>query len=246
MAQKFYVASCMFTELEPALSRTVQAYVRECFNLPIIRCCVANYRVADCDNRVPDWYREEWRAIKHYEKFPAGSTLVSICHNCSAIYEEQHPEIQRESIWELILSDEDFKYPNHGGEAITIQDCWRAKENSAEQAAVRELLRRMNFEVVELPENHEQTKFCGYTLYQPQPARNPALAPKRFRDGAQGLFQPHTDEQKRQLMREHCSQITTEKVAAYCHYCLRGLKLGNAKAFHLAELLFQTGKNIPA
>ena len=135
MAQKFYVASCMFTELEPALSRTVQAYVRECFNLPIIRCCVANYRVADCDNRVPDWYREEWRAIKHYEKFPAGSTLVSICHNCSAIYEEQHPEIQRESIWELILSDEDFKYPNHGGEAIT------SKPNSAATRCISRNLR---------------------------------------------------------------------------------------------------------
>ena len=241
MSKKFFVASCVFTEDNPALSRKVQSYVRERFNLPIIRCCVDKYKVAEFEARMPEDYREEWRAIKHFEKFPAGSTLVSICHNCSAIFEERHPEFFRESIWELILSDEKFSYPNHHGEAITIQDCWRSKENRAEQEAVREILRRMNFEVVEPEENHERTKFCGYSLYQPQPPRNPALAPKRFLHGAQGLFREHTAAQKKFLMQEHCAQIRTEKVAAYCHYCLRGLKLGGAKAFHLAELLFEEG-----
>lgn len=161
--------------------------------------------------------------------------------NCSAIFEERHPEIQRKSFWELILEDKNFQYPNHHGEAITIQDCWRSKENFVEQEAVRELLRRMNFKVVELPENHEETKFCGVSLYQPQPPRNPKLAPRRFLYGAQGLFQEHTPEQKKLLMEEHCAQIRTEKVVAYCHYCVRGLKLGGSQVFHLAELLF--GKN---
>ena len=76
------------------------------------------------------------------------------------------------------------------GESITVPDCWRSKENRAEQNAVRSSLRRMNVEIVELQENHERTKFCGYSLYQPQPVRNAKLAPKRFVDGAQGLFQP--------------------------------------------------------
>jgi len=39
------------------------------------------------------------------------------------------------------LADKSFKYRDFGGEAITIQDCWRQKENFAEQEAVRELLR---------------------------------------------------------------------------------------------------------
>ena len=119
-----------------------------------------------------------------------------------------------------------------------MQDCWRQKENRAEQNAVREILRRMNFEIVELEENFERTKFCGYSLYQPQPARNPKLAPKRFLENAVGLFQEHTQEEKEKLMREYCSQISNEKVVAYCHYCVRGLKLGGKKTLHLAELLF--------
>lgn len=97
----------------------------------------------------------------------------------------------------------------------------------------------MNFEIVELPENNAETKFCGVSLYQPQPPRNPKLAPRRFLHGAQGLFQEHTPEQKKLLMEKHCAQISTEKVVAYCHYCIRGLKFGGANAFHLAELLFE-------
>lgn len=241
MNRRFYVASCVFTEEYPALSCQVQNYVRERFNVPIIRCCVDKYKVTEFEERMPEDYRAQWCSIKHFEKYPAGSTMISICHNCSAIFEERHPEIQRKSFWELILEDKNFQYPNHHGEAITIQDCWRSKENFVEQEAVRELLRHMNFKVVELPENHEETKFCGVSLYQPQPPRNPKLAPRRFLHGAQGLFQEHTPEQKKLLMEEHCAQIRTEKVVAYCHYCVRGLKLGGSQVFHLAELLF--GKN---
>lgn len=239
MNQKIYVASCVFTEEYPELSRKVQEYVRAAFGLPIIRCCVASYKVGEFENRMPDWYREEWRALPHYEKFPAGSTMVSLCHNCSAIFEERHPEIQRQSLWELILEDKNFRYPDYGGEKISVQDCWRQKENRAEQEAVRELLRRMNFQIVELEENFERTKFCGYSLYQPQPPRNPKLAPKRFLYGAQGLFQEHSQEEKLRLMRKHCAKIPTEKVAAYCHYCVRGLNLGGKIGLHLARLLFE-------
>ena len=116
---------------------------------------------------------------------------------------------------------------------MTVQDCWRSKENRAEQDAVRELMRHMNIDIVELAENHERTKFCGYSLYQPQPPRNPKLAPKRFLEGAKGLFQEHTKEEKKRLMEEYCRQISTEKAIAYCHYCIRGLNLGGKQGIHL-------------
>ena len=57
-------------------------------------------------------------------------------------------------------------------------------------------------------------------------------------EGAEGLFKEHTQEEKEILMREYCGQITTDKILAYCHCCVRGLKLGGAKTMHLAEILF--------
>ena len=56
--------------------------------------------------------------------------MVSICHNCSAIFEERHPEINSQSIWELILEDENFNYPNYHGEKITVQDQPQPPRNS--------------------------------------------------------------------------------------------------------------------
>ena len=125
MKQKFYVASCVFTEEYPAFSPKIQNYIAEKFQLPIIRCCVANYKVEEFENRMPENYRADWQKIEHYRKFPAGSTMVSLCHNCAAIFEERPPEILRQSLWELILEDKNFNYPNYGGEKITVQDCWR-------------------------------------------------------------------------------------------------------------------------
>ena len=113
-----------------------------------------------------------------------------------------------------------------------------AERNLAEQNAVREILRRMNIEIVEIDENFARTKFCGYSLYQPQPSRNPKLAPKRFLEDAKGLFIEHTAEEKRALMQAHCSKSSTDKVIAYCHYCVRGLRLGGKTTFHLAQILF--------
>ena len=234
----FYVASCVFTEGEPALSRKIQQYVQERFAIPSIRCCTPVYKVREFEERMPDWYRQEWQAVEHFRKYPAGSTMVYICHNCAAIFEEQYPEIHRLSVWELILQDEQFVYPDYHGEKMAVQDCWRSRENHAEQKVVRELMRRMHIEPVELAENHGQTRFCGYSLVQPQPVRNPRLAPRRFRDHAAGLFEEHTAEEKKRLMEEYCAAIPTERVAAYCHYCIRGLKLGGKQGLHLAQLLF--------
>ena len=195
MSKTFYIASCVFTEE--------------------IRCCVDKYKVEEFEQRMPEWYRPQWQSITHFQKFPRGATMVSLCHNCAAIFEERHPEIKCLSLWELILSDEQFQYPDLGGEPITVQDCWRSKENRAEQDAVRSILRRMN-------------------------ARNAKLAPKRFVEGAKGLFEPHSDDEKRRLMVEYCRQIKTPRVVCYCHYCLRGLKLGGADGHHLAQMLFDS------
>ena len=65
------------------------------------------------------------------------------------------------------------------------------------------------------------------------------LSPKRFVENAKGFFEEHTQEEKEILMKNYCEKIQTEKVIAYCHYCVRGLWLGGEKTFYLAELLFR-------
>lgn len=103
--------------------------------------------------------RSSWESLPDSADFTTGDTVYSICHNCSAILEETKPEVNIKSVWELILEDRDFPFPDYRGQTVSIQDCWRPRNNDAEQAAARKLLEKMNFDVRELPQNHEDTDF---------------------------------------------------------------------------------------
>lgn len=240
--EKFYIAGCVFTRDYPELSKKIQKYIKNRYGYQIIRCCVPQYKVLEFENAMQGKDADQWKLITHYKEFKDGDIMISICHNCSAIFEEQKPRIKRMSIWELILRDDDFKFPDYQQEQVTIQDCWRSKENYEEQEAVRQLMQKMNINIVEIEGNHDKTSFCGISLYQKQPLRNAKLAPRRFVEKAEGKFIPHADEEKKDLMQKYCSQFTTNKIIAYCHYCVAGLQAGGVGGIHLAELLFEPEK----
>ncbi|QAT51178.1 hypothetical protein EQM14_00110 [Caproiciproducens sp. NJN-50] len=233
-----YVASCVFTREKPELSEKIQEYLERRFHMEIIRCCVPNYKLEEFTAQMPEWLRPRWRATPDFQNFSEGDTMVYVCHNCAAIFQETMPQVKRLSLWELILQDEEFPFPDYSHEKMTVQDCWRSRDNLAEQKAVRALLRKMNVEIVEQEENYEKTQFCGVSLYAPSPARNLKLAPKRFVMDAKGKFIPLPEEEQNRLMQEHCQKITTDRIVAYCHYCVKGLRLGGKRTDHLAGLLF--------
>ena len=238
MSDRYYIASCVFSVGYPELSRKIRAYVAERFGFDIVRCCVPRYKLQEFTDRMPAAYRGEWSALPDCGDFAAGDTVYSLCHNCSAVLEETNPEVIVKSLWELVLSDREFVYPDFHDAPVYVQDCWRAYDRKDEQLAVRELLEKMNFRVMEPAESRERTRFCGISLYRPAPLRNLKLAPRRFVENAPGLFLPHSPERQRELMEAHCRQFGSSPVVCYCHYCHEGLKLGGAAARHLAELLF--------
>ncbi|WP_195604137.1 hypothetical protein [Clostridium tyrobutyricum] len=233
-----YVASCVFTRENPALSVKIQNYLKKRFHMQIIRCCVPKYKLDEFTSQMPEWLQQQWRTTPDFKRFTPDNKMVYVCHNCAAIFQETMPEVKRVSLWELILNDSKYPFPNYLHEKMTLQDCWRSYDNLSEQKAVRSLSKRMNIDIVEQEENYEKTQFCGVSLYASAPERNLKLAPKRFVEKSNGKFIPYTKEQQIQLMKEHCKKITTDKVVAYCHYCVKGLELGGKQAKHLASLLF--------
>ena len=235
----YFISGCVFTAKFPELSRKIREYVTARGDMTVLRCCTPNWKVQIYEDKMPEGeLREEWKALPHTAAFAPGDETWSLCFNCSNIIEESHPVVKVHSLWELIDQDESFPLPDHSGMKVTLQDCWRARERSEVQAAVRSLLRKMNIEFVEAEKNHEETDFCGSSLYRPQVARNALLAPKHYVQGAEGKFLPHTEEEQIQLMKEYCSHYQTETVVCYCHYCLEGLLQGGADGRHIAQLIF--------
>jgi len=209
------------------------------FSMPVIRCCVPKYKLNEFEEKIPQGVlRDAWRCLPDSARFQPGDTVYSLCHNCSNIIEEMHPDVNVKSLWECIAEDKNFLFPDYSGMKVTIQDCWRARERRGEQDAVREILRKMNIVSVETEQNHENTRYCGSSLFRPQPVRNPKVAPRHYGMEAEGLFIPHTEEEQVKLMKEYCNTFETETVICYCHYCLEGLIQGGKDGRHIAQLLF--------
>ena len=239
MGSDYYIASCVFTARHPELSSAIRRHVGGTLGLPVVRCCVPRYKLQSFTDKMPEGrLRQEWQALPDCADFQPGDTVYSLCHNCSAIIEEQKPGVRVRSLWELLLEDSSFRLPDYGGMEMAVQDCWRAYDRKEEQDAVRELLRRMNVRPVDLAKNREATEFCGISLLRPAPPRNLKLAPKRYVENAKGRFLPHSPEEQEAAMRAYAATLPQMPVAVYCHYCEEGLELAGVDVRHLAALLF--------
>ena len=236
---RYLIAGCVFASRFPALSLRIWNYVRDRHGLRVVRCCVGNYKVREFTEKMPPGeMRSLWSDLPETGIFRPGDQVYSLCHNCSNILEEVHPDVQVSSLWELIDQDAFFPFPSYNTLCVTLQDCWRARDRKTEQEAVRSLLGKMKITYLETEENREKTEFCGASLYRPQPPRNPILAPRHYRDGAVGKFIPLSSEEQERKMKEHAARFSTKKVVCYCHYCLEGLEIGGVDGRHIAQLLF--------
>ena len=212
-----YLPSCNFTATCPQASKWMKDYLAQKPDVKVAGCCRPTQKTLTADD-----------------------TVLSICLTCSAITHEVSPQAGEESLWEYLLTDESFPWPDYHGEEMVIQDCWRARNKPAMQHAVRECMKRMNIVPIELEENFEKTRFDGVWLYNPVVQKNLDIAPEYFthiRDNDVELLPP--EEQKARMV-EWAKQYGDHRVVTYCTACLKGTLLGGAKGVHLMQLMTRT------
>lgn len=220
MATVFF-PSCKYLALYPEASAELRAYLFERGHIDTSAGCCKKIPLAGEGSIAPE------------------DTAVVLCNSCYLIVEESLEPQETIHVFDLILNDGDFSFPDYQGEKITLQDCWRAKGRHRLHDTVRELLKKMNFEVVELKERGSFSSFCGISLLLALPAEVRERAPKFFGSLEEGIFEEHTPEEQEKLMKEHVKQIDTTRVVSYCPACDVGLKLGaGPKSVSLLDLLF--------
>lgn len=210
-----YFPSCKFTAYSPESSRKIKEYLQTNYDMKIAGCCRPGHKSVAKED-----------------------TVVYICNTCGAFCRESSAANQVISVWELLADDKNFIFPDYQHKKITLQDCWRSYDNLAQQQAIRKILSRMNIDVLEMEENHHNTKYCGVSTYEPLPKQNGELAPQRFIENAEGFFSSHTPEEQASRMKEHCAALQTDEVVGYCTTCIKGIDLGGKKGVHLLDLLF--------
>lgn len=209
----YYLPSCRFTAANPETSAKLKKYLKEVKNITIAGCC-----------------RPTQKLLKE------GDLVLNNCTSCALITEEASPQADVTSLYEYLLGDESFPWPDYHGEAITVQDCWRAREHASEQHAIRECLRRMNMVPVELEENFEKTTFDGLFLLRPIAPGNLQIAPKTY-GPMQDIVTPLPPEEQKARMEEWVKQYKTDRTVVYCNSCLQGVRLGGADGVHVLELM---------
>lgn len=215
----FFFPSCKSKADYPEASARLAAYVMARFGIDPAGCCRTDRK-----------------------RLAPGDEALVVCNNCAAILEESSEAGRIGFVWNAIDADPSFPFPDYGGEAITVQDCWVAVERRSVQDAVRSLLAKMNFRICELAEHHERTRFCGVNLLQKCNPSNAKLAPRRYVEQGAEMFTPMSPEEQEARFRRHCSQIGTERVACCCKFCTDAINIGGKTGVHLLNLLFPAGK----
>lgn len=210
----YYLQSCNFTAASPEASKKIRSYMEGKANVKVPGCCRPSQKL-----------------------FQEGDTVLTICQTCWAITEEVSPKAAKMSFWEYVLNDPDFPWPDYHGEKMTVQDCWRARKKRSLMEAVRECMKRMNIQPVEIEENYENTQFDGVWRFNPVQKRNMDIAPVYFTQVKDHGLELILKEEQAARMREWVGQYKTERAAAYCNACLRGMKMGGAEGIHLMELM---------
>lgn len=210
----YYLPSCRYKAAHTESSQKIQNYLRTKEDLSIAGCC---------------------RVSQHL--FHEGDTVLTNCTSCAIITDEVSPQANEISIYEYLLNDPTFVWPDYNGEEITVQDCYRSRHKPETQHAVRECLRRMNMVPVELEENYENTQFDGVFRYQEISESNLKLAPKYFTKLKNEYITVIPKDEQKAEMERWVSQYKTKRVVVYCNSCLTGVLLGGADGIHLLDLI---------
>lgn len=166
----------------------------------------------------------------------AGDTVIQNCTLCQLMLAERVPEVRVVSLYEYLLADEAFPWPDFSDRTLTLQDCYRTRHDARLHAAVRRCLDCMRVSYVEMPEHHGNTRFCGVWLMGPAAPDCLELAPHTFAelDRMRESLEPKEQEARMHAWAKECP---TDEIAVYCNGCERGVSLGGKTPVHLIELL---------
>jgi hypothetical protein len=140
------------------------------------------------------------------------------------------------STYEYLLN-ENFAFRNFHDMTMTLQDCWRKRNDPVFRNAVRRCLKEMHVTVRELPHNNEHADFCGVWLNNPAPEDCINAAPGTFRELEKYRVLLSPQEQK-EKMETYVRGLPEGKTAVYCNGCEKGIRLGGGDPVHMIEMLF--------
>ena len=214
-----YYPSCNYQRFFPETAAKARTYLEKQSDVAIAGCC---HKTAD--------------------RAQQGDSIVTVCLSCMRTLDEVREDVPGISLYELLLTREDFPWPDYGGREMTLQDCFRARGKHSLQDAVRECLHKMNITVRELEKNRDDADYDGsFLLHNPYP-HNMQEAPRYYADYLPRHVTLIPEEGWLNVYRKQVSLYQTKAVVTYCNTCCRSARDGDVEKaheiYHLTELIF--------
>lgn len=209
-----YFPGCRIKMSYPNESAKLQDYIMSRYPVRIGNCCRTDWG---------DLFEDDIAAV--------------VCNNCHEILCESSRG-QVASVWRLVDEDLSFRFPDYGGEKMSLVDCWAATGNKEVHDAVRSLLSKMNITILETSHFRDRSRFCGPNILADATESNASLAPRRWIDRKKNEVPLIPEVEWGSYFKKQCADIATERVACYCGFCAGALKSGGKTPLHLLQLLF--------
>jgi len=152
---------------------------------------------------------------RHTPRIPSDTQVINICPGCDRRYRENYDRPLTVSLWELLLENDSFVFPDYKFQQMTIIDACPTRDRDRVHDAVRALADKMNISVVEPAKTKRKSTCCGDTFYGTLPT-----------------------EQVIGLMRAKADEMPVDDIIVYCVSCSKSMFIGGKRPKYLVDLLF--------
>ena len=115
----------------------------------------------------------------------------------------------------MLDSTPDWKIPDYEGLAVSVHDSCSFRQKPQVHTAVRNILRKMNMEIVESKFSGTKSICCGDNFYSHIP-----------------------NEQVAEFQKKRAAQMPCANVVVYCIGCVRSMTAGGKQPLYLPDLVF--------
>jgi Fe-S oxidoreductase len=150
----------------------------------------------------------------HDPQLESGSLIINVCAGCDRRFRSLYEGISTISIWEIIDGLDTFLYPDYNGLKMSVHDACPVRGKPQVHQAVRNLLKKMNIDVVETEFYGTHSICCGDDYYPMLP-----------------LNQIH------KKMKVRADAMPCNEVCVYCISCIKSMHIGGKAPRHLMDLL---------
>ncbi len=192
--------------------------MKECYFNPG---CALNIYKPDAAGKMLNMLNKYFGTVKlhsvcchHYPQLPKGATVINNCAGCDRRFRSLYEGIQTISIWEILDSIENLPLPVYRGVTVSVHDSCSYRQKPQVHAAVRNILRKMNIEIIESDYSGMQSICCGDNFY-------PKIS----------------IEEVTKFQKKRAAQMPCRDVAVYCVSCIQSMSVGGKIPHHMVDLV---------